>query len=64
MAVWFMRWLQCTDAGTAGTPTNDRRDNVLHTRERAHVLNHGGNRLKGTPSRRQIGQRALPGRNP
>ncbi len=56
MAVWFMRWLQCllceqstlfhaeiaADAGRAGTPQNDRRDNVLRTRERAHALNHGG----------------------
>jgi hypothetical protein len=41
MAVWFMRWLQCTGAGTAGTPTNDRGDNV-RTRERAHALNHEG----------------------
>jgi hypothetical protein len=30
------------DAGRVGTPTNDCRDNVLHTRERAHALNHGG----------------------
>ena len=30
-----------TDAGM-GTPTNDRRNNVLRTRERAHALNHGG----------------------
>jgi hypothetical protein len=29
-------------AGKMGTPTNDRRDNVLHTRERAHALNYGG----------------------
>lgn len=55
MTVWFMRWLQClrrihpsfraevtTVAGTLGTPTNDPRDNVLRTRERAHALNHGG----------------------
>ena len=56
MAVWFMRWLQCllseeftlfraeiaADAGRVGTPTNDRRDNVLRTRKRAHALNHGG----------------------
>ncbi len=49
MAVRFMRWLQCllceestlfraeiaTDAGRVRTPTNDRRDNVLRTRERA-----------------------------
>ena len=46
MAVWFMRRLQCpfceeftlsraeiaTDAGSVKTPTNDRRDNVLRTR--------------------------------
>jgi hypothetical protein len=25
----------------AGTPTNDHRNNVLRTRERAHALNHG-----------------------
>src|SRR5258708_25455063 len=56
MAVWFMRRLQClfceeftlsraeiaADAGSVGTPTNDRRDHVLLTRERAHALNHGG----------------------
>jgi len=30
-----------TDAGSWGTPTNDR-DNVLHTRQRAHALNHRG----------------------
>ncbi|WP_029584799.1 hypothetical protein [Bradyrhizobium sp. URHD0069] len=30
------------DAGRVGTPTNDRRDNVLRTRGRAHALNHGG----------------------
>jgi hypothetical protein len=56
MAVWFMRWLQCllseestlfhveiaTDARRVETPTNDRRDNVLRTRELAHALNHGG----------------------
>lgn len=56
MAVWFMRWLQCllceessllhveiaSDAGRVETPTNDRRDNVLRTRELAHALNHGG----------------------
>jgi hypothetical protein len=56
MAVWFMRWLQgllceqsalfhvdiATDAGSVGTPTNDRRDNVLRTRECAHALNYGG----------------------
>ena len=56
MAVWFMRQLQCllceeftlfradvaTGAGRLGTLTNDRRDNALHARERAHALNHGG----------------------
>jgi hypothetical protein len=56
MAVWVMRWLQCllgeeftllsrrnaTGSGRVGTPTNDYRDNVLRTRERAHALNHGG----------------------
>ena len=56
MAVWIMPRLQCllceeftlsraelaTDAGIAGTPTNDRRDNVLRTRERAHAVNYGG----------------------
>jgi len=56
MAVWFMRRLQClfceeftsfraeiaTDAGSVGIPTNDRRDNVLRTRECARALNHGG----------------------
>jgi hypothetical protein len=31
-----------TDAGRVETPTNDRRDNVLRTRELAHALNHGG----------------------
>jgi hypothetical protein len=54
MAVWIMPRLQCllceeiilsrtaTDAGSAETPANDRRDNVLRTRERAHALNYGG----------------------
>jgi hypothetical protein len=53
MEVWLTRWLQCplreeatlsrADIATdAGTPTNDRRDNVLLTQERAHALNHGG----------------------
>jgi hypothetical protein len=58
MAVWFMRWLQCLPCEEAtpfratlsraeipadpGTPTNDRRDNVLLTRKRAHALKHGG----------------------
>jgi hypothetical protein len=54
MAVWVT--LQCIlceeftlfdaefaiEAGSAGTPANDRQDNMLRTRERAHVLNHGG----------------------
>jgi hypothetical protein len=31
-----------TGSGRVGTPTNDRRDNVLRTRERARALNHGG----------------------
>ena len=56
MAVWIMRRLQgllckgfalfraaiAADAGSVGAPANDRRDTVLHTRERAHALNHGG----------------------
>jgi hypothetical protein len=56
MGVWFMRWLQCllseestlfraeiaTNAGRLRTPTNDRRDDVMRTRQRAHALNHGG----------------------
>jgi hypothetical protein len=56
MAVWIMPRPQCllceaiilsrtelaTDAGSAETPANDRRDNVLRTRERAHALNYGG----------------------
>jgi hypothetical protein len=56
MAVWFMRRLQyllceestlfhaeiATDAASPRTPTNDRRNNVLRTQERAHALNHGG----------------------
>ena len=56
MAGWFMRRLQClpceaftlffaeiaTAAGSAGTPTNRRRNNVLRARERAQALNHGG----------------------
>ena len=52
MEVWLMRRLQCplrqeaplhrvNIATDAGTPTNDRRDNVLLARERAHALNHG-----------------------
>jgi hypothetical protein len=56
MAVWFMCWLRCppyeeftlfpaeiaTDAGRLGTPINDRRNNVLRTRGRAHPLKYGG----------------------
>jgi hypothetical protein len=55
MAGWFMRWLQglfCEQfalfhaeiaaAGSMGTPTNHRRDDVLRTRKRAPALNHGG----------------------
>jgi hypothetical protein len=56
MAVWFMRRLQClpceqftlfcaeivTGAGSVGTPTNDRRNNVLRTRAHAHALHHAG----------------------
>ena len=56
MAVWIMPRLQCllceeftlsraelaTDAGSAETPANGRRDNVLRTREGAHALNYGG----------------------
>ena len=56
MAVWFMRRLQCllceesslfqaeiaTEAGSLRTPTNDCRNNVFRTRERAYALNHGG----------------------
>jgi hypothetical protein len=58
MAVWFMRWLQglprqglphddatpsrAESATDAETLTNDRRDNVLLARERAHALSHGG----------------------
>ena len=55
MAGWFMRRLQClpceaftlffadiaTGAGSVGTPTNDRRNNVLRTRKRAQAF-HGG----------------------
>lgn len=51
MAVWFMRRLQClpcerftllyakiaSAATSVGMPTNDRRNNVLRTRERAHA---------------------------
>jgi hypothetical protein len=55
MAVWSMRRLQCllceqftlfsaevATAGRVATSTNDRRDNVLRARERAHALSHGG----------------------
>ena len=56
MAVWFMRRLQglpcepftlfhaeiAVGAGRPGTPTNDRRNNVLRARGRAHALRHGG----------------------
>jgi hypothetical protein len=56
MAVWFMRRLQCplceestlfpaeiaTGAGSLRTSTNDCRNNVLRTQERAYALNHGG----------------------
>jgi len=31
-----------TDAARLETPTSDRRNNVLRTRERTHALNHGG----------------------
>jgi hypothetical protein len=31
-----------TGAARMRTPTIDRRDNVLHARQRAHALNHGG----------------------
>jgi hypothetical protein len=30
------------DSGRAGTPADNRQDNVLRTRQRAHALNHGG----------------------
>ena len=56
MAVWSVRWLHClfceesalfrvelaTDVRRMGTPTNDRRDNVLRTPKRAPALNRGG----------------------
>jgi hypothetical protein len=56
MAAWIMHRLQslpcqgltparvatATSAGTAATPINDRRENVLRTRKRAHALNRGG----------------------
>jgi hypothetical protein len=56
MAEWFMRWQQyllcegsalsrvaiAIGAARARTPTNDRRDNVSRTRERAHAPNYGG----------------------
>jgi hypothetical protein len=38
--IYAVRVEIATDAGKAGTPTNDCRDSVLHTRERAHALNH------------------------
>jgi hypothetical protein len=53
MEVWLTRRLlrplrqeaappRANIATDAGTPTSDRRDNVLLTRERAHALNRGG----------------------
>jgi hypothetical protein len=56
MALALMRWPQCllceqftlsrveitADAARPGKSINDRRDNVLRTREHAHALNHGG----------------------
>jgi hypothetical protein len=56
MAMWIMPRLQCllceeltlsraelaTDAESAETLANDRRDNVLRTRERAHAFTYGG----------------------
>jgi hypothetical protein len=57
MVGWFMRRLQCLllandsplfraeiaiGAGRPGTPTNDRQNNVLRMRERAHALSPGG----------------------
>jgi hypothetical protein len=56
MARWFMRWLQGTlceqsplfDADIAPgardtqTPTNDRQDDALCTKERALAFTHGG----------------------
>src|SRR5260221_3562101 len=61
MAVWVMRrlqWLFCgeftlsraaiaTDAGSVGTPTNDRRDNVLRTRGPAPANHRGAIDWKG-----------------
>jgi len=55
MALALMRWPQCllceeftlshveiaADATRPGTSIDDRRDNVLRTRERAHALNYG-----------------------
>jgi hypothetical protein len=42
MAVCLIRWLQGADTDAAAeTPTNDRRNNVLRTRARAHALSHG-----------------------
>jgi len=56
MVVWIMRRLQslpcqgftparaatATSARSAGTPINDRRDDVLRARRRAHAFNRGG----------------------
>jgi hypothetical protein len=56
MALALMRWPQCllceeftlshveiaADAARPGKSINDRRHNVLRTRERARALNHGG----------------------
>jgi hypothetical protein len=35
-------YAEVATAGRVATSTNDRRDNVLRTRERAHALSHGG----------------------
>jgi hypothetical protein len=56
MSVWTMRLPQrllcqeftlsrtaiTTTSGRAGTPANNRQNNVLRTRQRAHALSHGG----------------------
>jgi hypothetical protein len=56
MALALIRWPQClrceqftlshveiaADAARPGKSINDRRDNVLRTREGAHALNRGG----------------------
>ena len=56
MSLWIMRRLQslacqaftsaraatATRAGSAGTPINDRRDNMLRMRKRARALNRRG----------------------